>query len=169
MTRIDKLYERLLANPRATIAFRDFEKLLKAFGFEHVRTTGSHRQYVHPKLSRRYRSSRPAKTPRPTRSANFLNWSESTAYISSRERAALPYQPVVVRRGRMLDRRRARPAAVLGARRHARRSAREHQGRHRRLARGRRGARLPDSGAALSPGQLRGRMTMTYHSTRLRH
>ena len=52
MTRIDKLYDRLLANPRATIAFRDFEKLLKAFGFEHVRTTGSHRQYVHPKLER---------------------------------------------------------------------------------------------------------------------
>jgi predicted RNA binding protein YcfA (HicA-like mRNA interferase family) len=52
MTRIDKLYERLIANPRATISFRDFEKLLKAFGFEHVRTTGSHRQYVHPKLTR---------------------------------------------------------------------------------------------------------------------
>ena len=52
MTRIDKLFERLLANPRATISFRDFEKLLKAFGFEHVRTSGSHRQYVHPKLSR---------------------------------------------------------------------------------------------------------------------
>ena len=34
MTRIDKLYERLLTNPRATIAFRDFEKLLEAFGFE---------------------------------------------------------------------------------------------------------------------------------------
>jgi predicted RNA binding protein YcfA (HicA-like mRNA interferase family) len=54
MTRIDKLYERLLVNPRATISFRDFEKLLKAFGFEHVRTTGSHRQYVHPKLSRTF-------------------------------------------------------------------------------------------------------------------
>lgn len=54
MTRIAKLYERLLANPRATISFRDFEKLLKAFGFEHVRTTGSHRQYVHPKLDRAF-------------------------------------------------------------------------------------------------------------------
>ena len=52
MTRIDKLYARLLANPRATISFRDFEKLLKAFGFEHARTTGSHRQYAHPKLAR---------------------------------------------------------------------------------------------------------------------
>ena len=52
MTRIDKLYERQLANPRATISFRDFEKLLAAFGFELVRTTGSHRQYAHPKLTR---------------------------------------------------------------------------------------------------------------------
>ncbi|HEX5477382.1 MAG TPA: type II toxin-antitoxin system HicA family toxin [Burkholderiales bacterium] len=52
MTRIDKLYDRLLANPRAAISFRDFEKLLKAFGFDLARTTGSHRQYVHPKLNR---------------------------------------------------------------------------------------------------------------------
>lgn len=36
MTRIDKLYSSLLANPRAAIPFRDFEKLLRAFGFEHV-------------------------------------------------------------------------------------------------------------------------------------
>ena len=52
MTRIDKLYAKLLANPNAIIAFRDFEKLLRAFGFEHVRTVGSHRQYVHPKVPR---------------------------------------------------------------------------------------------------------------------
>ena len=52
MTRIDKLYGRLIANPRAPIPFRDFERLLKAFGFEHVRTSGSHRQYVHPRLTR---------------------------------------------------------------------------------------------------------------------
>lgn len=52
MTRIDKLYERLLANPKLTIAFRDFEKLLAAFGFEHVRTKGSHKVWVHPKVPR---------------------------------------------------------------------------------------------------------------------
>ena len=52
MTRIDKLYGRLIANPRAPIPIRDFERLLIAFGFEHVRTTGSHRQYVHPRLKR---------------------------------------------------------------------------------------------------------------------
>lgn len=52
MTRPDKLYERLLANPRVTIPFRDFERLLRAFGFEHARIKGSHRQYTHPKLLR---------------------------------------------------------------------------------------------------------------------
>ena len=52
MTQIAKLYARLHTNPGQTISFRDFERLLRAFGFEYVRTTGSHRQYVHPKLTR---------------------------------------------------------------------------------------------------------------------
>ncbi len=52
MTQIAKLYARLLANQRQTISFRDFERLLLAFGFEHARTTGSHRQYVHAKIPR---------------------------------------------------------------------------------------------------------------------
>lgn len=47
-----KLYERLLAKPDTIIAFRDFERLLRAFGFELDRTTGSHRQYVHPLVPR---------------------------------------------------------------------------------------------------------------------
>ncbi|MES2337712.1 MAG: type II toxin-antitoxin system HicA family toxin [Pseudomonadota bacterium] len=48
MTKIFKLYGWMLADRDASMAFRDFEKLLRAFGFEHVRTTGSHRQYRHP-------------------------------------------------------------------------------------------------------------------------
>ena len=52
MTQIAKLYARLHTNPAPTLSFRDFERLLRAFGFEYVRTTGSHRQYVHPKLTR---------------------------------------------------------------------------------------------------------------------
>ena len=52
MTQIAKLYDRLVANQRLTISFRDFERLLLAFGFELARTTGSHRQYVHAKLTR---------------------------------------------------------------------------------------------------------------------
>jgi predicted RNA binding protein YcfA (HicA-like mRNA interferase family) len=42
------LHRRLLSDSAQIIAFRDFEGLLKAFGFKHVRTTGSHRHYVHP-------------------------------------------------------------------------------------------------------------------------
>ncbi len=48
MVRISKLYAQLLIDPRATPAFRDFERLLEAFGFRLDRTKGSHRQYVHP-------------------------------------------------------------------------------------------------------------------------
>ena len=47
MTRIAKLYAAVIGNRRSPIPFRDFEKLLAAFGFEHVRTNGSHRQYAH--------------------------------------------------------------------------------------------------------------------------
>lgn len=48
MSKWTKLYEQLLADPKKVISFRDLEGLLKAFGFEHRRTKGSHRQYVHP-------------------------------------------------------------------------------------------------------------------------
>ena len=46
MTQIAKLYAYALANPRG-LSFREFERLLEAFGFEHVRTVGSHRHYKH--------------------------------------------------------------------------------------------------------------------------
>ena len=48
MTRIMKLYAWIRANPRASVPFREFERLVVAFGFTHERTTGSHRQYTHP-------------------------------------------------------------------------------------------------------------------------
>lgn len=47
MTKPSKLYDQLLSNPNAIIRFRDFERLLEAFGWEHKRTKGSHRHYVH--------------------------------------------------------------------------------------------------------------------------
>ncbi len=52
MTRPDKLYERLIANSKAVLSFRGFERLLRAFGFELDRTVGSHRQYGHPAIPR---------------------------------------------------------------------------------------------------------------------
>ncbi len=54
MTKPSKLYEQLLANSGKIIAFRDFERLLRAFGFELDRTVGSHRQYVHSDIPRSF-------------------------------------------------------------------------------------------------------------------
>lgn len=48
MTKPAKLYASLLANPRQTIPFRDFERLLSAFGFRLDRTRGSHCHYIRP-------------------------------------------------------------------------------------------------------------------------
>ena len=55
MTKPSKLYQRLLSSGGVgTISFRDFERLLSAFGFELDRTVGSHRQYVHPDIPRAF-------------------------------------------------------------------------------------------------------------------
>lgn len=52
MARPRKLYDHLIQSGNRSISFRDFEALLVAFGFAHVRATGSHRQYVHPAIPR---------------------------------------------------------------------------------------------------------------------
>ncbi len=52
MANIKKLYAQLLAGTAGTIASRDFEALLRAFGFVAVRQKGSHRSYKHPKAQR---------------------------------------------------------------------------------------------------------------------
>ena len=54
MTKPPKLYAQLVAHPSKIISFRDFERLLRAFGFELDRTVGSHRQYVHTDLPRAF-------------------------------------------------------------------------------------------------------------------
>lgn len=48
MVRPAKLYSLLLQSTDRDIAFRDFVKLLEAFGFEYSRTKGSHQSYTHP-------------------------------------------------------------------------------------------------------------------------
>lgn len=52
MTKPDKLYQQLLESTARSVSFRDFERLLRSFGFELDRTAGSHRQYVHSRISR---------------------------------------------------------------------------------------------------------------------
>jgi predicted RNA binding protein YcfA (HicA-like mRNA interferase family) len=46
MTRIAKLYEQLLKNPRG-LTFAEFQRLLEAFGYRFKRQTGSHIAYRH--------------------------------------------------------------------------------------------------------------------------
>lgn len=48
MTKIAKLYAQLLDARKITLAFRDFERLLLAFGFVLARQSGSHRVYINP-------------------------------------------------------------------------------------------------------------------------
>lgn len=50
MVKSSKLYEKVHRSPGQIISFRDLEHLLTAFGFEHDRTVGSHRHYVHAKV-----------------------------------------------------------------------------------------------------------------------
>lgn len=83
MTQIEKLYARLLTNPRQNIAFRDFEKLLRAFGFELARTKGSHRQYVHPKVPRPLPVQPEAKDAKPYQIREFLELIEEYSLYMS--------------------------------------------------------------------------------------
>jgi len=46
-----KVFEAVLAG-RGTISFRDLQSLLTKLGFRLARTSGSHRIYVHPRVTR---------------------------------------------------------------------------------------------------------------------
>lgn len=52
MVKPAKLYQQLVVSRGGVISFRDFVRLLEAFGFVPDRTVGSHRQYVHPRVPR---------------------------------------------------------------------------------------------------------------------
>jgi predicted RNA binding protein YcfA (HicA-like mRNA interferase family) len=52
MVKPAKLYALLLQSSSRSIAYRDFEKLVLAFGFNFVRMNGSHAIYTHSKLPR---------------------------------------------------------------------------------------------------------------------
>ena len=51
MSKWSKLYQQLLVSRSRSVSFRDFEALLRAFGFVHERTTGSHRHFTHPRIA----------------------------------------------------------------------------------------------------------------------
>jgi predicted RNA binding protein YcfA (HicA-like mRNA interferase family) len=51
MVKPSKLFARLVASPQS-MRFRDFQRVLEAFGFTHEGTKGSHHKYDHPLASR---------------------------------------------------------------------------------------------------------------------
>ena len=46
------LYDKLRRAPGKPISFRDFERVIVAFGFVYLRTQGSHRSYEHSRVPR---------------------------------------------------------------------------------------------------------------------
>lgn len=48
MTKPAKLYASLLQSTNRTVGYRDFIAMIEAFGFENIRTKGSHRSFAHP-------------------------------------------------------------------------------------------------------------------------
>jgi len=52
MVKPSKLYGQLLQSTNCSVAYRDFEKLVLAFGFTFNRMNGSHAIYKHPLVPR---------------------------------------------------------------------------------------------------------------------
>jgi predicted RNA binding protein YcfA (HicA-like mRNA interferase family) len=52
VSKASTLYQRLTRSPSKAMRFREFERILVAFGYVCVRRRGSHRVYEHPKLPR---------------------------------------------------------------------------------------------------------------------
>ena len=48
MTKPSMLYALLLQSTNRSVDYRDFIAMIEAFGFENIRTKGSHRSFVHP-------------------------------------------------------------------------------------------------------------------------
>ncbi|TCM18922.1 putative RNA binding protein YcfA (HicA-like mRNA interferase family) [Novosphingobium sp. PhB165] len=74
-----KLYAELLEAQDRTISFRDFEKLLRAFGFTHKRTKGSHQIWIHPALNRPFPVQPSAKDAKAYQVREFLELVEQHA------------------------------------------------------------------------------------------
>ncbi|HVQ08817.1 MAG TPA: type II toxin-antitoxin system HicA family toxin [Allosphingosinicella sp.] len=50
MAKLAKLYAKLVQSPKQIITFRDFERMIAAFGFVLKRERGSHKSYRHPRV-----------------------------------------------------------------------------------------------------------------------
>lgn len=73
MSKSSKLYARLLTNPSRPLPFRQFEQIVAAFGFVHVRTSGSHRGWEHPRVPRLLVLQPRGKDAKPYQQGQFLD------------------------------------------------------------------------------------------------
>lgn len=69
-------YDNLVRSPRKVLRFRDFERLLLAFGFICVRQRGSHRAYKHPRVPDVLTIQPDGKDARPYQVRKFLDMKE---------------------------------------------------------------------------------------------
>lgn len=77
MTKIAKLYAWIVANPRAIMSFRDFERILLAFGFTHSRTRGSHSAYHNERINQSLIIQPRGKDAKPYQVQQFLDMVEA--------------------------------------------------------------------------------------------
>ncbi|MBX9859529.1 MAG: type II toxin-antitoxin system HicA family toxin [Sphingomonas sp.] len=77
MTKAAKLFAWIVANPRAAMSFRDFERILLALGFTHVRTSGSHRAYHHVAINKTLIIQPRGKDAKPYQVQQFLDMVEA--------------------------------------------------------------------------------------------
>lgn len=71
-----KIFENVRRYPRRVISFREFERLLAAFGFIVQRTRGSHRAYKHPGVPELLTIQPHGKDARPYQIRKFLDMIE---------------------------------------------------------------------------------------------
>lgn len=84
--RPDRLLARVRDGSLNNVAFRDFVRLVKALGFEHVRTRGSHATYHHPASVRLLSIQPKAGKAKSYQIAQFLQILEEYPEIEAKER-----------------------------------------------------------------------------------
>lgn len=75
MVRPSRLFQKILTS-RNSIPFRDFERVLAAFGFRLDRIAGSHHIFVHPNIPRPLSIQRRGKEAKPYQLRQFLDMVE---------------------------------------------------------------------------------------------
>lgn len=75
MVKPSKLFARLVASPQS-MRFRDFQRVLEAFGFTLDRINGSHHQYKHPLATRPLSIQPKSNMAKPYQIDQFLDFVE---------------------------------------------------------------------------------------------